>query len=168
MPPRLTGAAITLKCVESSVAFRRLAYRSAYALLRVYWFALRPRLTGVKCLLTDGDRVLLVRHTYGPRDWDVPGGGFKHDEDPAAAARRETHEELGVWIEDWVDLGELPATLNRRAGALHCFQASVREPAIRIDRGELSIARWFHRYELPPDVGRYVEPILDRAAIPTR
>jgi len=164
----LDRSAVTLGWVQSSVAFRRLAYRSAYALLRVYWFALRPPLSGVKCLLTDGDRVLLVRHTYGPRDWEIPGGGFKHDEDPASAARRETHEELGVWIEDWLDLGELPATMNHRAGALHCFQASVREPPIRIDPGELAVAKWFPRHELPPDVGRYVEPILDRAAIPTR
>jgi 8-oxo-dGTP pyrophosphatase MutT (NUDIX family) len=151
--------------VQASIAFKRLAYRCAYCLLRVYWFALRPSLSGVKCLLTDGDHVLLVRHTYGPRDWDVPGGGFKRDEPPAAAARREAHEELGLWIEDWVDLGEMPAILNHRAGALHCFQATVCEPAITIDPGELSVAQWFHRHELPPDLGRYVEPILDRAGL---
>jgi 8-oxo-dGTP pyrophosphatase MutT (NUDIX family) len=151
--------------VQPSVAFRRLAYRSAYALLRLYWFALRPTLSGVKCLLTDGDRVLLVRHTYGPRGWELPGGGFKRDEAPAAAARRETHEELGVWIEDWVDLGKLPATMNHREGSLHCFQASVREPPITIDLGELAVARWFRRHELPPDLGRYVEPILSRARV---
>ena len=40
--------------------------RIAYAGLRTYWFlAPAPSVVGVKCVLTDGDDVLLVRHTYG-------------------------------------------------------------------------------------------------------
>ncbi len=98
---------------------------------------------GVKCVLTDGDQVLLVRHTYGPRAWDLPGGAIKRSESPAEAARREMSEELGVSIDDWQPLGELVLTIDRREDRVHCFQAELSDPALDIDLGELAAASWF-------------------------
>jgi 8-oxo-dGTP pyrophosphatase MutT (NUDIX family) len=155
---------LTLSAVNRSVAIRRLGYRSAWTLLSVYRFVRRPGLTGVKCVLTDADCVLLVRHTYGPRDWDLPGGGLKRGEAPAAAARREMREELGLTIQDWTALGDVPQTVHRCKGTLHCFQVEVRRPEITIDRGELSVARWFARNELPSSLRPDVRPILARLA----
>jgi len=145
------------------VAGRRLFYRCAYLGLRIWWFLSRPEVMGVKCLLTDGDRVLLVRHTYGPRGWDLPGGTMKPGEAPAETARREIEEELGVTVEDWSALGEIDNTLGRRRDRLHCFAAELHAPHIDIDPGELETARWFHRQELPPKLNYYVKPILSRA-----
>jgi 8-oxo-dGTP pyrophosphatase MutT (NUDIX family) len=145
------------------VPIRRLGYRTAYLCLLIYWFIRRPRLRGVKCVLTDRDRVLLVLHTYGPREWDLPGGGMKRAEPPLRAARREMHEELGVCIDEWNALGEVFARMHHRSGNLQCFQAELREPAITIDLGELAKARWFPRHALPPNLGRYVRPILSKA-----
>ena len=45
---------------------RRAGYRLAYRMLTIWWFVRRPPTAGVKCLLTSGSEVLLVRHTYGP------------------------------------------------------------------------------------------------------
>ena len=70
--------------MPASLRFRRAAYRLAYGLLRVWWFIRRPQVAGVKCLLTHGNEVLLVRHTYGPDVWDLPGGGVKSGESPGA------------------------------------------------------------------------------------
>src|SRR5205807_4312661 len=120
------------------IPLRRMLYRSAYSALRGYWFVRRPEVQGVKCVLTDGDRVLLVRHTYGHREWDLPGGAVKRDEQPLSAARREMHEELGVRIEDWMSLGQVSASIDHRRDRLHCFQAELREPLITIDHGELA------------------------------
>lgn len=147
---------------------RRLFYRCAYQGLRVWWFLSRPEVTGVKCVLTDGDRVLLVRHTYGPRGWDLPGGTTKPGEDPAETARREMEEELGVTVERWSELGEIDHTLGRRRDRLHCFAAELHAPSIDIDLGELKTARWFPRRELPPELGYYVKPILARAVTARR
>jgi len=46
-------------------------------------------------LFVDGDRVVLVRKTYGER-WDIPGGYVDRSESPAQACRREIREELGL------------------------------------------------------------------------
>jgi 8-oxo-dGTP pyrophosphatase MutT (NUDIX family) len=112
------------------VPLRRWAYRFASGLLLVYRLLRRPTFTGVKCVLTDGDLVLLVRHTYGQREWLLPGGSLKRDEPPLSAARREMREELGIDIADWTALGELTAYTERGRDRLHCFQAELRDAAL--------------------------------------
>src|SRR5471030_124740 len=89
------------------VGVRRVVYRCAYRILRVVWFVLAPKQRGVKCILTREDQILLVRHTYGRRCWDFPGGAVKRGEAPAHAARREMHEELGIEAAQWSDLGQV-------------------------------------------------------------
>jgi 8-oxo-dGTP pyrophosphatase MutT (NUDIX family) len=145
------------------VPVRRVGYRVAYWLLRVYWFLLRPRVSGVKCLLTDGDLVLLVRHTYGDRRWDLPGGTMRRREQPIAAARREIAEELGIEVDEWESLGELSSYVYFRHDRLYCFQAELRDPELTLDLGELSVARWFPRDQLPDKPARFVQPVLARA-----
>ena len=145
------------------VPVRRVAYRIAYWLLRLYWFLLRPRVSGVKCLLADGDSVLLVRHTYGDRRWDLPGGTMRRREQPVDAARREISEELGLEIDDWEALGELSSYVYFRHDRLYCFRAEISNPQIELDLGELSTASWFPRHELPSELARFVGPVLARA-----
>lgn len=145
------------------LAIRRTGYRVAYAALRAYWFLARPRQSGVKCLLTDADRVLLVRHTYGHREWDLPGGAVKRTEAPEEAARREMQEELGIAVEHWVSLGVLEGRLDYRRDQLHCFQAEAPEAPLEVERAEIAATRWFAREQLPEDLGRYVRPIVARA-----
>jgi 8-oxo-dGTP pyrophosphatase MutT (NUDIX family) len=146
------------------VGFRRIIYRVAYALLCVYWFVRRPDSHGVKCVLIDGDRVLLVRHTYGRADWELPGGSIKSSEEPMAAARREIHEELGIDIDGWTSLGEIRGRMQYRHDIVHCFQAELREPALTLDLGELYEAAWFLRAGLPNPLGPYTQMILAQLA----
>lgn len=141
---------------------RRVAIRCAYAGLRMYWFLVRPQIVGVKCVVTQGDDVLLVRHTYGRRDWDLPGGSVKRHELPLNAARREMHEELGRDIADWDALGELFVSADHHRDNLHLFRASLPDRALDIDLTELAEAVWFPQDALPRDVGRYVRPIMAR------
>ena len=136
--------------------------RVAYAGLRTYWFLLRPRIVGVKCVLTHGEDVLLVRHTYGSRAWDLPGGTVRRREAPRDAARREMHEELGRRIDDWTPLGELFVRSNHHDDDLHLFLARMSDRQVEIDLVELAEAGWFPRGALPADLGRYVRPIMER------
>ena len=117
---------------------------------------------GVKCVLTHGDDILLVRHTYGSPAWDLPGGTVKRRETPRDAARREMHEELGRRIDDWTSLGELFVNTNHHDDNLHLFLARVTDRDLDLDLVELSEAGWFPREALPADLGRYVRPIVAR------
>lgn len=66
----------------------------------VFLFFMRPVTLGVRVMLVQQGRVLLVRHTY-LRGWYLPGGGLKRGETIEAAARREVREEAGA------ELGEI-------------------------------------------------------------
>ena len=148
--------------MDLPVPVLRWGYRAAYAALRGYWFLARPQTSGVKCVLTDRDRVLLVRHSYGPRGWDLPGGSVKSGENPESTARREMQEELGLDVESWQTIGQIEVEIDFRRDRIHCFKAELDSPDIEIDRGELIAARWFDRGELP-GLGVYTRQILDLA-----
>lgn len=144
------------------VAIRRQAYRVAHRLLRVWWFVRRPPLHGVKCILTDSDRVLLVRHTYGDRSWDLPGGTVRRSEDAARAATREMEEELGVHVERWHPLGDVLRFSYGHKDTLHCFHAEVDAPELSLNQAELADAKWFPDSAIPTETGRHVEAIVQR------
>jgi len=136
-------------------------YRVAYQLARVYWFVVRPKKSGVKCLITRADEVLLVRHTYGDRRaWDLPGGAMKRREVPLDTARRETLEELGLSISDWNPLGDIFPTHEHHKGTMFCFHAVVGDVTPVADRVEISQVRWFPVAALPTGTGRFVRRIL--------
>jgi 8-oxo-dGTP pyrophosphatase MutT (NUDIX family) len=139
----------------------RTAYRLGYPLAHAYWRLAQPTKVGVKCLLTRGDEILLVRHTYGPTGrWEMPGGGVKRREEPAAAARREAREELGVDIDDWRPLGDLFERIDGKRDTLWCFAAPPGDREIVIDPAEIAEARWFRRDDLPTSVHSYVGRML--------
>jgi 8-oxo-dGTP pyrophosphatase MutT (NUDIX family) len=140
-------------------------YRVAYQGARLYWFFLRPKKRGVKCVLTRGEEVLLVRHTYGDRRaWELPGGSIKRGEEPLAAARREILEELGLSISDWTALGDFFAEHEHREDTLYCFHAIVEDGVPVPDRIEIAEVSWFPSAAPPAPIGRFVRRILSMAA----
>lgn len=58
-------------------------------------------LVGVVAVIFDDDgKVVLFHHTYRRRfNWSLPGGWLKRGEDPAAALKREVHEETTLEVE---------------------------------------------------------------------
>ena len=54
---------------------------------------------GVCVLFDDDGRVLLVRHTYGRLNWELPGGGAEPGESPDETAIREVREETGLDVQ---------------------------------------------------------------------
>lgn len=163
LPERLANPQDTsLLCVRLPVPLRRVIYRVGYRVLQVVRFVTRAQIGGAKCVASHDGRVLLVRHTYGKRDWDLPGGAVRRRESPSAAARREFAEELGVDIDTWRDLGDLTMGTGHSHHELHCFHAELPTPDVTLDRGELETSGWFTPTELPDDLSPYVIPILAR------
>jgi len=146
--------------MPSTVPLRRLGYRIAFRLLQLRWALQQPVAEGVKCLIVDGDRVLLVRHTYGSRVWDLPGGRSRRGEDPVLTARREMEEELGLGDAAWERHGELRGRTYRRRDEIHVVLARVSSPALRVDPVEIEAAAWFERDRLPLWVSPFVGPVL--------
>ncbi len=72
-----------------------LILRILYRLRKIYQFFLRPINLGVRTMLIQDGKVLLVRHVYQD-GWFMPGGGMKRKETLEQAARRESYEEAGV------------------------------------------------------------------------
>jgi ADP-ribose pyrophosphatase YjhB (NUDIX family) len=140
------------------------AYRVASAGLRLYSLVVRPDTRGVKCLLCVGDEVLLVRHSYGAREWDLPGGFVRQDEDFEPAARRELHEELGIPEDQgtYRDLGHLERHFAGRHETIHMVRVDLPARTGEIQGFELCRIGWFSRHRLPPRSADLLAEILQR------
>lgn len=144
------------------VPLRRAAYRVAHRLLTVWWRLAGPHTSGVKCVIRDGGRVLLVRHTYGARErWELPGGGLRRGEDPEEGARREAREELGLDLAEWTALGTAQLR-NHKLTTLHVFGAAWDGTPPVADPGEIAELRWFDVAAPPRPCGDDVRQILSR------
>ncbi len=141
---------------------RRLGYRLAYRVLQLVWWLTRPSQAGVKCIVSAGDRVLLVRHTYGSRAWDLPGGMAKRREAPTDTARREMAEELGLERDDWTPLGVVRGRMAHRHDTIHVYGIELCPPLpdLSLDPGELDVAEFFDRRDLPRPLAMYAGAIL--------
>ncbi len=145
----------------------RSAYRLAYHLIGVYGRVRRPEVRGVKCVLIHDQSVVLVRHTYGPRQvWHVPGGGLHRGESVDAAARREMYEELGVQDVGFHSLGRLALRLQHRHVTIDCVHAELPDGALRPDPVEIAEAAFFARDALPATSGPEVRTLVARAFDP--
>ncbi|MEM1052132.1 MAG: NUDIX domain-containing protein [Pseudomonadota bacterium] len=110
-------------------------------------------IAGVSVILTNGSgEVLLLKHSYGPKVWGLPGGGMKLREDPSDCATREMHEELGVDVHDLTKLATLEEVLSGAPHTAHLFTARL-DAIPRPDQREVIEARFFPADALPEDLG---------------
>jgi 8-oxo-dGTP pyrophosphatase MutT (NUDIX family) len=149
------------------VRVRRLLYRVAYHAVELRSILLRPRLRGVKCVLSHGGEVLAVRHTYGPRAWHLPGGGLRRGEQPAAAAVRELREELGLVDLPLRPLGTHTLRVRGSEATLHCYGAALESRSLAPDPVEIAEVAWMAPDALADRLGDWEPPlraVLVRAA----
>lgn len=123
--------------------------------LHLFVAGMRRRITvGVRAVLIDKGRVLLVRHTYLP-GWQFPGGGVEPFETAELAAAREVMEETGYNVQGRPLLHGF--YLNRIAGggrdhvAVYIWREfhTQLEFAPNLEIAELG---WFEIDALPADV----------------
>jgi len=110
-------------------------------------------IAGVSVIVTNlGGDVLLLKHSYGPAVWSLPGGGLGRAEEPLAAARREVREELGVDLARLEPVGTLEEVLSGSPHTAHIFTGVCdRQP--QPDRREVTEARFFPSHSLPEPLG---------------
>lgn len=113
----------------------------------------RRMVLGARAALLDGDRVLLLRHTYMP-GWHFPGGGVEPGETAEEAARREAEEETGLRVEGSMTLLGLylqkHEATNRDHVAVYVGRQFREVKKFRAN-GEIAEIGWFSFDALPED-----------------
>lgn len=123
--------------------------------VRHYWRRWRKTpIAGVSVIITNlGGDVLLLKHSYGPDVWALPGGGLASGEDPEAAAQREVREELGLDLLRIELIATLEEELSGSPHTAHLFAATCNQQP-QPDGREVIEARFFPSHSLPEPMGR--------------
>ena len=152
-------------------ALHRTALRLAFPVAHAFWRVTRPRASGAYAVIRrdaggPDEAWLFVTNTY-KGGLTLPGGGIDRGESPQAAARRETHEEVGLALDTArfvaVDAFELDY-LGRR-DHVHFFEVALgtdERVSPHADQREIAWAGFRRRRDVDPaelalPVRRYVE-----------
>ena len=118
-------------------------------------------------ILDEIGRVLLVHHTYGALNWELPGGGSEPHESAEDTAIREAREEVGVEIHDRRLTGVYWEPGWRDGLGLHHFvfravlaPGSVPRPS---DPNEISECGWFAPDALPRPLSSFTAQRIEDA-----
>jgi 8-oxo-dGTP diphosphatase len=149
----------------------RFGLRLAYALVRLHYALLHPRVRGALVVLRHGGEVLVLRNSYR-RAWSLPGGGVRRGEAGREAARRELREEIGLQAAAAQLRPLRPVDLEWEGKRDHVelFELPVEaRPAVAIDRREVVEARFLPiaealALELIPPARCALEQLAETAA----
>lgn len=116
-------------------------------------------------VLSDDQRILLVRNWFGHQNWSLPGGGVKKGETPESAILRELYEEAGVSVE--------PSRVSY-VRSYSCYESSVpfkadvycvdikRRPSLSERKSfEIIERKWHPLATLPNDLAMPIQRILE-------
>jgi ADP-ribose pyrophosphatase YjhB (NUDIX family) len=130
------------------------------------WFLLsRPMTLGVRAIVIDEQkRVLLVRHTYIP-GWHLPGGGVERGETLLAALTRELAEEGNIVPEEEPRLHGIffNQAISPRDHVAVYIVTRFRQSGPHVGDYEIAEARFFERDALPEGVSRATRARLAEA-----
>ncbi len=135
-------------------------YVTGWKLIRakflLYLVSMFRRMTlGSRGVLIDGNKVLLIRHTY-VKGWQFPGGGVDAGETMENTMRREVVEETG-----YETVGEvimhgvfLNNEVSKRDHVALYIVRNFRQVRSFEPNREIAEVRWFEVNELPDDTAR--------------
>jgi 8-oxo-dGTP diphosphatase len=121
---------------------------------------------GAAAFVVDEDgRVLLVKHTYGKLNWELPGGGGEPHESPAETAVREVKEETGLTVVARHVTGSYYIAENETLHFVFWCRALEAEAVPCPDRAEISECGFWPVEALPRPISDWtVQRIQDAVA----
>ena len=140
-----------------------------YHLLKNAVFSLLAKRTvGVRILLINEGKILLVKHTYQP-NWYTIGGGVDPGETPRQAMERELKEEVGATLSTPLELFSVYYSRNEKRDDYIIFyigQGCIQEAS---SSPEIAEQQWFPINDLPEDLSpatrRRIQEYFDKIAI---
>jgi len=141
--------------------------------------AINPVRVGASAVIVDDrGQVLLVKHTYGRHNWELPGGHTDPDESAAQTAPREVHEETGLRVQ----IERLAGIYYEPEVDMHHFVFVCRREdeteSLRPDRMEISECGYWALEALPRPISDFTigrihqalsgAPITSIIAVPPR
>lgn len=100
-------------------------------------------------ILNDEGKILLVKHTYGHLNWELPGGGGEPNESPVDTAVREVKEETGLVVVAYHMTGYYYAFENDTLHFVFWCEREDREAIPRADGAEISACAFWSPEALP-------------------
>lgn len=136
--------------------------RLAYLLKALWsWFA-RPVNLGVRMILLQDGKVLLVRHTY-MEGWHFPGGEMNRGETPLEAAAREASEEAGVELLEPPELvGIFTSYYGNKSDHVATYVCRKFRMGRASDQWEIAESKLFALDALPPQLGQVWHGLLSK------
>jgi 8-oxo-dGTP pyrophosphatase MutT (NUDIX family) len=107
---------------------------------------------GVRILIVDERRILLVSHWYAPWAWTLPGGGVNKGETPEEAAIREASEETGLKVNSIAgEIGTYTGTLGKSDRVTFFYTGDFEGTIAMRPNLEIMARSWFDLDSLPLD-----------------
>jgi 8-oxo-dGTP pyrophosphatase MutT (NUDIX family) len=128
---------------------KKCLYKLAFWPRRLYWFIVRPKTQGVKCIICKDNEILYIKNTYGSGLWNFPGGGIKRKEAPEQAVKREAREELGIELIGLNEAGSFINKLEYKTDTVFVFTASISPHSTLKQSAEIEEYMWLDKTTLP-------------------
>ena len=119
-----------------------------------YWTSFRTSsIQGVRIILVQDRKVVLVTHWYAPWTWTLPGGGVNKNETPEAAAIRETKEETGFEVKSLAgEIGKYKGTWGRGDMVMVFYTGDFEGSLALTPNIEIMGRSWFDIDNLPEEL----------------
>ena len=108
---------------------------------------------GVRIILVQDRKVVLVSHWYAPWTWTLPGGGVNKNESPENAAIRETKEETGFTVKSLAgEIGKYKGTWGRGDRVAVYYTGDFEGSLSLTPNIEIMGRSWFDIDNLPEEI----------------
>lgn len=131
---------------------RKYIYFILWYFALIFWFIRRPQSFGAAIIVKDQNKVLLVKHTYGHRNWwGLPGGHKKRSEDVSKTASRELYEEVGLDL-SLEKVGDQIIDEDYRHSNEAVFVGIYNQQLVKLQRSEIKEYKWWPTNSLPKEI----------------